>query len=158
MHQQANAKTLRGTRNCLPASKCIAVLSLMSGLVYPGSASAEVATDAYLPASPQVQNNLAGAGTSLASWKLASQDSAAGSEVPPDPDLADANPSASSEGGPEGRISTTRGTVPEGDLAMKMTNPVTDLWLIEMEFNNFKLEKNRFIGGTGRAFPTVAYR
>jgi hypothetical protein len=28
------------------------------------------------------------------------------------------------------------------DLAMKMTNPVTDLWMIQFEFNNYKLEKD----------------
>jgi hypothetical protein len=43
-------------------------------------------------------------------------------------------------------------SAPSGDenMAMKMTNPVTDLWLIEMEFNNYKLESDNLSPVSGK--------
>lgn len=83
----------------------------------------------------------AGDNAALSSWTLASvqpagdggADAAPGQPAPPPP-VGDAAQNSGKAGG----------------LAVQINNPVTDLWLIEMEFNNFKLEKDPGIPLSGK--------
>jgi hypothetical protein len=119
-----------GNRKSLPRKICATALVFVPAVAWATSASAQTvavgADSTIAPATPSSALSVPNVTYSISAQAAQTSEQA---EPAPEPE-----PAGSAEGKPSAPA--------DSDLAMKMTNPVTDLWLIEMEFNNLKLEKD----------------